>query len=302
MPQNFPEMWLDRVIQNLDNSDQATFLNGIGEINAPVQQIHQGQPTEKNIIYVPTTDFEVDILINNNSYPIPFQEYTDDTISITLDKYQTKVVTLSDDQTIGASYDIIDKVTKSMTRGLTVDKYKRAIHSIAPLKMTPKTPVLKATGGEQKLTTPEGRPRLVYEDLVAAREACEGFGQMRLVLCQSHWNDLLLDRKNFGNQLINYSEGKPNPKILGFEIHQYDGSMPLFTKDLVKKTFGTIKAADDREASIIFNKEGIAKKTGFTKQYFAKAADNPARQSNDLSYRHYFIVTPYKNEKIAAII
>ncbi|HUH25332.1 MAG TPA: hypothetical protein VLY87_01780, partial [Flavobacterium sp.] len=94
MPQNFPEIWLDRVIHNLTNADEATFLEGIPEIDADVTQINEGTATEQNKIYVPTTEFEVEVLVNNNSYPIPFQEYEDGTVEITLDKYQTKVVTL----------------------------------------------------------------------------------------------------------------------------------------------------------------------------------------------------------------
>lgn len=308
MPANFPEAWDSRVRQNLNNADQASFLEGISEVNATPVVINAGQITEMNKIYVPTTDFEVDILVNNNSYPIPFQEYTDGTIEITLDKYQTKVITLSDDQTMGASYDIIDTATKSITRGIIVDKNQRAIHSIAPLNDTVKTPVISATGvmdplkPDVVLQDANGRKRLVYPDLVAAKEACKGMGELRLVLQESHWNDLLLDRINFGNQISDYAKGKVNPMIAGFEIHKYDGTMPVYTSAKAKKPYGAIKGATDLEASVIFNKEAIAKKTGTSKQYFVKSENNPTRQSNDYSYRHYFVVVPYKAEKIAAII
>ena len=264
--------------------------------------INPGTATEKNKIYVPTTEFAVDILINNNSYPIPFQQYADNSVEITLDKYQTKVVELPDDQTLGASYDIIDTATRSMRRGIIVEKNQRAIHSIAPLEHTVKTPVIEATGGPDNLRDATGRPRLTYEDLVATKEATKGFGECRLVLNEMHWNDLLLDRKNFGNQLIDYAKGKPNPMIAGFEIHKYEGAMPIYTSAKKKKAYGTIQESGDKVASVIFVKEAIAKKTGLTKQYFVKSENNPTRQSNDLSYRHYFVITPFRKEKIAAII
>lgn len=302
MPKNFPEAWLNRVIQNLNNADQATFLEGIPEINAEINVINPGTATEKNKIYVPTTEFAVDILINNNSYPIPFQQYADNSVEITLDKYQTKVVELPDDQTLGASYDIIDTATRSMRRGIIVEKNQRAIHSIAPLEHTVKTPVIEATGRPDNLRDATGRPRLTYEDLVATKEATKGFGECRLVLNETHWNDLLLDRKNFGNQLIDYAKGKPNPMIAGFEIHKYEGIMPIYTSAKKKKAYGTIQESGDKVASAIFVKEAIAKKTGLTKQYFVKSENNPTRQSNDLSYRHYFVITPFRKEKIAAII
>ncbi len=299
MPANFPEVWLGRIRQNLDQSDKATFLDGIPEIAADVHQINQGTATEKNIIYVPTTDFETEVLINNNTYPIPFQEYEDDTIQITLDKYQTKVVTLKDDDTLGASYDKIDVVTKSGKRAIVTSKYKKAIHSIAPLSNTVSTPVIAVTGGPNALADADGRKRLTYEDLVIAAGK---FGEGRLVLNKLHWNDLLMDRKNFGDKLVNYVKGTLAPEILGFEIHKYDGAMPIFTAAKAKKPYGSIQDADDLIGSVFFDKEAIGKKTGVTKQYFVKAENNPTRQSNDLSYRHYFVAVPYKAEKIGALI
>lgn len=305
MPANFPEIWLGRIIQNLDRSDIATFLEGLSEIGADVVQINQGQLSEQNKIYVPSTEFEVDVLINNTTYPIAVQTYADGTIEITLDKYQTKVVTLSDDQIIGASYDKIDVVQKASVRSITTSKYKKAIHSIAPAGDTVDTPVMAATGGEAALTDPSGRKRLTYEDIVAFKSACDKAGMdedgRRLVLCTDHWNDLLLDRKNFGNQLVDYAKGKPAPFISDFELHKYP-VMPIYTSLKAKKAYGAIVEAGDTVASVCFVKEKIGKKTGLTKQYFAEAKNNPKTQTNDLSYRHYFIAVPYQNKHIAAIV
>lgn len=304
MPQNFPEVWLDRVIDNLDNSDQAPFLEGVSEISAPVTEINSGQMSEKNKIYVPETDFEVEVLVNNNSYPIEFQDFMDGTIEITLDKYQTKVVSLNDDDVIGASYDKIDKVTDMTVKGLTGNKYKRAVHSMAPQSDDAKTPVVEATGGEDGLTAPGGRKRMTYDDLVSLKESCDDadFGEdRRLVLTQKHWSDLLRDRKNFGDQLVNYKTGEPAPMIAGFNLYSYS-TMPVYDTSGAKKAFGAIEEETDSRASVAFSLDGIAKKTGMTKQYFVEAANNPQRQSNDLAYRHYFVVTPYRNRKIGAIL
>lgn len=305
MPANFPEIWLDRVIQNLDNTHQAPWLQGIAELEADVTELGQGTAVESNLIHVATTDFEVDVLLNNTTYPIPVQLYEDGTLSFKLDKYQTKVVTVSDDQTMGASYDIIDTVTKNVVKGIPKLKYARAMHSIAPLKHTQDTPVLRLTGGIEKLQDQKGRFRLTYEDLVALKDACDkgNFPEQgrRLVLCNNHWNDLLLDRKNFGNQLVNYIKGNPAPVIAGFELYQYL-SMPKYDASSTKKAYGAIEQDTDLTASVVFHPIGIAKKTGLTKQYFVASKDNPSRQANELAYRHYFLTTPFRNQYIGAII
>ncbi len=296
MPQNFPEIWENRVIQNLKSNDEAPWLEGVSELSASVQVINEGAASEQNKIYVAETDFDVDVLINNSTYPIPVQKYEDGTIEITLDKLQTKVTTLSDDQCIGASYNKIDAVTKGHTRSIKVSKYMKAIHAIAPAVHTAKTPVLTVAG-----------ERMTYDDLVALKSACDkaGFGgkgfTRRLVLCNKHWNEMLLDRERFANMLISQTNGTVSAKILGFEIFEYEG-MPVYAVNGKKQPYGVKSLETDREASVVFVKERIAKKTGLTKQYFAPAKFDPEQQTNRLSYRHYFIATPFQNQKIGAII
>src|SRR5690606_14965807 len=288
MPANFPEVWLKRVIQNLSNQNVAPWLDGIAELDVQVIEMGSGSASETNVIHVPRTSFNPEVLINNTTYPIALQEYTDDEVISKLDKYQTKVTTLSDDQINGAAYERIDVATSGHQRSINVKKYQKAIHAVARSANASDTPVLAATGDAVN-----GLATLIYDDLVNmkdALDAIEGIGveDRRLVLCSRHWNDLLRDRKNFGDKLVNYTKGQPAPVIAGFELYQYGGN-PLFTSAGAKKAFGAVKEAGDRQASVVFWKDAIAKKTGLTKQYFAKASTDPENQTNKLNYRHYFI-------------
>ncbi|WP_271783877.1 hypothetical protein [Aquimarina algiphila] len=310
MPANFPEIWLDRVIRNMEQGNVAPWLDGIPEMSADVMTLGENTKTEQNIIHVPLSDFEAEVLINNNTYPIPVQMYDDGSVQIVLDKYQTKVVTISDDQAMGASHDRIDDATKGTTLGLTKNKYAKAIHSIAPLSLTPNTPILQATGPENA----NGRKILIYDDIVRLKTALDDTETdeegRRLVLSTDHWNDLLLDRKNFGNQLIDYVKGKPAPVISNFELFSYiKNPFYTITRDgagkitaAAKLPFGTIPTATDQRASIAYHVNNIAKKTGNTKQYFVAAKDNPKGQTNDLAYRHYFVATPFRAKYLAAIV
>lgn len=301
MPANFAEVWLDRVINNLTTADQAPFLDGIAEMDVDVSQMGEGTITESNVINVPTSEFAPDILINNSTYPIALQAYTDDAVIIQLDKYQTKVVTLSDDQVMGASYDRIDNATRKTVQKLTSEKFGKAVHAIAPTSDAVATPVLLASGAADAT----GRKILVYADLVALKKAFDKAGapveDRRLVLNTDHYSDLLLDRANFGDQLVNYKSGEVAPVIAGFKIFQYS-NMPYFTSLNVKKAYGSVPVAGDQNGSIAFVADNIAKKTGNTKQYFTAAADNPTTQTNQLAYRHYFIAVPFQAKWIGAIL
>ena len=301
MPQNFPEVWLSAVIKLFKSTLTALWLDGIAEISANVNTVNAGAMTEKNIIFVPTTMFAADVLVNNTTYPIDVQQYNDDTISITLDKYQTKVTTLSDDETMGASYDKIVEVTKGHVEPIAITKYQKALHSIAPQTNTTNTPVIATTGAADST----GRKRLTYDDVVAFKAAidatdCNPMGR-RLVLCGDHWNDLLLDRKNFGDKFINYVAGEVLD-LLGFKVYPYQ-LCPKFTTAGTKVAWGVVNPpATAKQASIFFQENNIGKKTGDTKQYFVASAQNPRTQANELNYRHYYVAIPFLNRYIGAIV
>ena len=304
MPANFPEVWLGRVIRNLTSANMAPWLDGIAELPGVVQELGAGSESEMNVIHIPRSLFKPDVLVNNTAYPIAIQEYTDDSVIVALDKYQTKATSLSDDQIVGASYDQIDVITKGHTEQIGAKKYKKALHSIAPTADSANTPIIEATGDPVVV---DGPATLTYQDLVTGKEKYYDSlgetpaGNLRLVLCNRHWMDLLRDRERFGDKLVNHNTGMPAPAIAGFELFTYVGS-PLYTAAGAKKAYGAIKEAGDREGSIIFDPNNIAKKTGMTKQYFRKAEIDPQTQTNLLNYRHYFIATPMENKYIGAIL
>lgn len=289
------KIWLKRMIRNISEAINAPFLDGIPELDFDITVFGAGSASEKNVIYVPTTVFKPDVLINNTTYPIALQAYDDDGLTIQLDKYVTKGTTVSDDQIIGASYDKIDVVTKTHKEAILEKKYGKAIHALAPVSHTANTPVIVTTGADDGT----GRKRMTYADYVRARLACKGWGNdVRLVLCADHLNDILLDRANFGDKLINYNEATLSTRIAGFNNYEYANN-PMFLAG-VKQAFGSA-VANAKEGSVFFVPGNVAKKTGLTKQYFRPAAIDPENQTNVLNYRHYFIAAPLQNKFIGAI-
>lgn len=299
MPLNFPEVWLNRLIQNLTTQNVAPWLDGIPELDVEVLEVGSGDAAEANVIYIPRTSFNPDVLINNTTYPIALQAYSDDNVTVQLDKYQTKVTTLSDDQVVGAAYPRIDAAVGGHVRSINTKKFQKAIHAIAPASDTTNTPVVAATG-----TAVGGVNQLTYADLITLKDKLDAaevsIDGRRLVLSTRHYNDLLLDRANFADKLVTYTSGTTAPMIAGFQIYQYAGN-PLFTSAGVKKAFGAVKAAGDRQGSVVFWEGGIAKKTGMTKQYFNPSANDPEGQTNKVNYRHYFIAVPFEQRGVGAI-
>jgi hypothetical protein len=301
MAKNFPDIWLGRVEKKLKTADVAPWLDGIAELSGEAVMVGEGEDGEKCLINIPTTDFEPDVLINNSTYPIALQDYNDDTAVVALDKFQTKVTTLSDDAVLGASYDKIDAATKSHVSAINTVKFGKAIHALAPSADSAETPVVKTTGADDGA----GRKKLTRADLIALKKK---FDQMqcplagrRLVLCPDHIADLLELDQAFANQYYNYSDGKI-AKSYGFEIYE-NVANPYYTASTsAKKSYGSVTAAGDYMASVAFYDQNVAKKTGLTKQYFADSKIDPANQTNRLNYRHYFIVCPKRAAYIGVLI
>lgn len=304
MPANFPEVWSARVIQLLTTQNVAPWLDGIPELDVELTVMAEGSASEANLIHLPVETFQPEVLLNNTTYPIAVQEFTDTEVILKLDKYQTKATSLSDDQIIGASYARIDSATRGHVIQINSTKYRKAIHAQAPASDAAKTPVIKVdyTGAADG----PAKAQKFFEAMVALKDKmdkqevpAEG---RRLVLSTDHENILLLDRNRFGNLLADMNSGKVAPKIAGFEIYSYVAN-PKYSAAGVKNAFGAVGVpGTDLVASVAFHKDNVAKKTGLTKQYFSKASDAPTTQTNLLNYRHYFIALPAKNEMIGAII
>ncbi|MDL2314771.1 hypothetical protein LJC16_00750 [Bacteroidales bacterium OttesenSCG-928-C19] len=298
---NFPDVWLGRVDKKLKNTDEAPFLDGISEIPSGIIMVGEGEDGEKCLIHIPTTDFEPGVLINNTAYPIALEEYDDDSATVALDKYQTKVTTVSDDAVLGATYDKIDAVTGSHVSAINSNKFAKAIHAIAPENDDDLTPVIGTSGAVETGTV---RCTLLKKDIIALKKAFD-LAQVpakgrRLVLCPDHIADLLNQDQVFANQYYNYTTGKI-ANLYGFEVYEYV-AMPYFDGGTgIKKSFGAIPSSNDFMASVAFYAPNIGKKTGITKQYYAKAENDPENQTNRLNYRHYFIAVPKRKAYIGAI-
>lgn len=301
---SFAEMWLTRVIALITSLTSAPWLDGIPELDTEVLEMGSGTASENNVIHIPLENFEADVLINNTTYPIPAQEFADGEAIVQLDKYQTKVTTLSDDQLNGSSYPKIDSATRAHVRAILTNKYKKAIHALAPAKHTSDTPVLVTTGAVDST----GRKRLVYADLLSLKRALDA-KQMpnegrRLVLSSDHLNDLLEDRDRFANLLSNMNSGTLAPVIAGFEIFSYVGTPNFYDNAGVwtKRPFASIPTNADHQASVCFHVDNVAKKSGLTKQYMVEAKNDPEHQTNRLNYRHYFVALPVRQKYMGAIV
>ena len=279
----FTEVWTGELVKSLRGGLEGSWLDGVPD---------QSTIVNNDVIHLVEVGVDPDVLINNTTYPIPSQALNDKDIAVKLDKFQTKVTPVTDDELYAASYDKMARVKESHANALNDSKFTKAAHTLCAQENTAKTPVLKTTGERDAET---GRLRLTMADLVALKAAMDKLHvpaeNRRLVLCSDHVNDLLLVSQTFREQYnIDRATGKVG-KLYGFDVYEY-ANTPLYTQAGKKKNLGVAAGAGEFNCSFAFYTPRVFKATGSTKMYYSEAATDPEYQRNKINFRHYFLCMP----------
>ena len=285
----YTEVWTGELVKQLRGGMTASFLDGVSDYSAAVNN---------EVVHLVDVGGDPDVLINNTTYPIAAQELEDGDIALGLDKFQTKKTPVSDDQLFAISYDKMGSVIERHGDAITIAKFKKAAHALAPNSNTEKTPVVPTSGEDDN-----GRKKCTRKDIIALKRKLDALqvptAGRRLVLCSDHVNDLLEDDQKFRDQYYNYTTGKI-ANMYGFEVYEFE-NCPYFTKEGTKVPFKNSPSGTDHQASFCFYTKRVFRAQGSTKMYYRDAQTNPDYQQNEVNFRHYYIVLPKKMEAIGAI-
>lgn len=285
----YTEVWTGELVKQLRGGMSASWLDGVSDYSAAVNN---------EVVHLVDVGGDPDVLINNTTYPIAAQELEDGDIALGLDKFQTKKTPVSDDQLFAISYDKMGSVIERHGDAITIAKFKKAAHALAPNSNTAKTPVVPTSGEDDN-----GRKKCTRKDIIALKRKLDALqvptAGRRLVLCSDHVNDLLEDDQKFRDQYYNYTTGKI-ANMYGFEVYEFE-NCPYFTKEGTKVPFKNSPSGTDHQASFCFYTKRVFRAQGSTKMYYRDAQTNPDYQQNEVNFRHYYIVLPKKMEAIGAI-
>ena len=289
----YTEIWTGELVKYLRRGLEATWLDGIPDSSSIVNN---------DVIHLVEVGVDPDVLINNTTYPIPLQALDDADIAIQLDKFQTKVTPVTDDELYAISYDKMSRVKESHGNAINDSKFQKAAHALCAQKNTATTPVLTTTGARDADT---GRIKLCVQDIINLKRALDKLkvpaDNRRLVLCTDHVNDLLETSQVFKEQYnINRNDGTVG-KLFGFNIYEFANN-PLYTTAGVKKAVGASADTGEFQCSFAFYVPRVFKATGSTKMYYSEASTDPEYQRNKINFRHYFVCLPKKADAGGVII
>ncbi|WP_314125924.1 hypothetical protein [Segatella maculosa] len=289
----YTEVWTGELVKHLRRGLEATFLDGIPDSSSIV---------DNDVIHLVEVGVDPDVLINNTTYPIPLQALDDKDIAIKLDKFQTKVTPITDDELHAISYDKMARVKESHGNSINDGKFAKAAHALCAKEDTATTPVLKTTGKRDPVT---GRLKMTPADLLNLKRALDKLKVpakgRRLVLCSDHANDLLEASQVFKEQYnINRNDGTVG-RLYGFDIYEFANN-PLYTTAGKKKDVGASAATGEFQCSFAFYVPRVFKATGSTKMYYSEASTDPQNQRSLINFRHYFICMPKKTDAGAVLM
>lgn len=279
------EVWTGELVKALRAGMEGSWLDGVPDMSSIV---------ENDVIHLVDVGADPDVLINNSTYPLEIQELPDGDIAISLDKFETKPTSITDDELYAISYDKMRRVKESHGDALTEKKLLKAAHALCATSSTASTPIVVTTGDVDPNT---GRKKLTKADLLAAKAAMDKLkvpaDNRRLVLCSDHVLDILGWSEAFQKQ---YSLDNVNGKVgrlFGFDIYEFVGN-PYYTSAGVKKAIGAEIGAGEFQCSFAFYTKRIFKATGSIKMYFSEAAKDPIYHRNLIDFLQRFIVLPKK--------
>ncbi|KQC31713.1 hypothetical protein AAY42_10065 [Flagellimonas eckloniae] len=240
-----------------------------------------------------------DVLINNNTYPIPISSRTDDSVAISLYKYDTENTRITDDEVYALPYDKAGSVQEQHRETLEEKTEEHALHSLAPSANTADTPIIETTGDDDG----NGRLRLRSQDLINYKKTLDDLkipkaGRI-LVLSSEHVADLLIEDKALERQYQNHTDGMIAKNYYGFEIYESNYS-PVYDGSLNKIAFDSVTPGSS--ASVLFHTKTTGKARGSVKRYLAKSDDDPQNRETVVGFRLYFLAIPLRAKGQGAIV
>lgn len=282
------EVWTGELVKSLRAGLEASWLDGIPDATSVVNN---------DVIHLVDVGVDPDVLVNNTTYPIAIQELSDGDISISLDKFQTKVTPITDDELYAISYDKMARVKESHANAISDSKFAKAAHAIASATN------YVVTSGSADANT--GRLKLTIADIIALKAK---FDKMkvpavgrRLVLTSDHVNDLLAISESFTRQYNLDTVNGRVARLFGFDIYEF-ANCPVYTPTGTKQALGTAESGNKFQASFAFYAPRVFKATGSTKMYFSEAKNDPQNQRNLINFRHYFIAMMKRSDASVALV
>lgn len=244
---------------------------------------------DNNTINLAHVGADPEVYVDNSVWPLEPKQRTDSGIVIPLSTFDTEPTHITRVEELETNYNKCESVAQQHVKVLRAKASQSAAYSIAPVKHTTKTPVLKTTGNVRN-----GYKSLTFDDILDLQDAFDGEelpqdGRI-ILLCPRHKSDLKREDKALYKEILSEKE------IYGFKIYTYTRN-PRYDKTTGEKLpYGTLTGS---ESSIAFCKSECMRAMGTIE-------GEPEKRWADfrgwiLGFQMRFVAMPFRSFGVSAI-
>jgi hypothetical protein len=248
---------------------------------------------EYNKLHLAEAGVDPNVLIDNNTFPVPVTPRTDVPIELPLHTFDTENTVVRNIEEKESSYGKMESVVRSHRNSLLKKTSLFAAQNWCPSQNGTLTPVMSSGG----TTNASGLKRVSFEDFLNMeakfRALDVDMSTLVAVLNAVHLADLRAE------DLKLYKEVIQTGKLFSFSLFSFSG-LPYFnTATGTKKAFGSAPGATDTQASIFYSDREVFRATGTT-EVFAKYKD-PEQRGDVVGFQQRFSAYSIRNKYIGAI-
>lgn len=276
------ELWLAMIMGGM--VPDTSFLNRSVNMDALV---------EYNKLNLAEAGLDPEVLIDNDTFPVPTAQRQDIPLELLLHTFDTKNTVVRNVEEMESAYAKMDSVVRSHRNALTKKLSAFAAHNWTPNVNGTYTPVLSTAGAVNK----SGVKAASFEDFLQAemkfRELDVDMGSLVAVLNPIHLADLMAEDKKL------YKNTMESGKLFSFSVFSFT-NLPFFdTATGQKKAFGSAPGATDTRASLLYCDTEVMRASGDT-EVFVKYKD-PSERGDVIGFQQRFTAYSIRKKYIGAI-
>jgi hypothetical protein len=256
---------------------------------------------DNNIIHLADAGIDPEVLIDNNAYPIPMEERSDNPLELPLSRFRTKNTVVRDAEARQLAYNKMESVIRGHRNKLGEKCAQQATYAWTPQQNDAFNPVFASTGADRADGT--SRKRLLLSDIVKMQEAFDLLkvpeaGRI-LVLSPQHKSDILNADAVLFKAFSNLKTGEVMP-LYGFDVYvsQLNPTFKYATGQ--KNAFDSAVDPDNDSACSLFYHESEVMRADGTVDMFSRLRD-PEADGDIVGFSKRFIGLPMRSKYRGAI-
>lgn len=285
------EVWIEKVME--DFYPESGFLQESEDMSLFV---------DNDVINLTEAGADPNVLLNNNTFPVPTAQRTDTPLTLSLETFDTENTLVRNAEQVELVIDKMASVLKGHKRALYQEGMLRAAHNYAPTAHGANTPILEASGTDRG----DGLKRVKFEDIMALENyyddkdwGMSGDGSRILVLHPKHKADLQAQDLTMYNRIFDVSTGRPVAYLYGFKIYLYSKTARYNSGTGAKVAYKAAAAGTDSFASQAFLKTEVMRADG-TVDMFERLKD-PDQRGDIIGFQKRGLYLPFRNKALASL-